>query len=75
MKTQTTSIHRQLLDAGVKVKHWQTDIHVPVNDVTRKIVDGYEFKNNVTRFICSASGAPFFDIPFQFESKLEGGDA
>ena len=69
------SIHRQLIDAGVTVKNWQSDIHVPVNDVTRKIVDGYEFKNNVTQFICSASGDPFFDIPFQFDPKLEEGRA
>lgn len=61
------SIYEQMVEAGVEISNHASDMYVPVNDVTRAIVDEYEFANNVTRFYSNIDGKLHYDIPFAFE--------
>ena len=59
----TKSIYEQMKDAGVEVDNHESDLYVPVNDVTRPLVAGYEFKNNVTTFSSNIDHAQWYE-PF-----------
>ncbi|GAB1376868.1 hypothetical protein MASR1M48_17200 [Lactococcus petauri] len=59
------TIHQQLKDAGITTfaGHF-SDLYVPVNEVTTKIIDGYKYKKSVTKFINRVQGGLWYDIPF-----------
>jgi hypothetical protein len=60
------SIYDQMLAARVLIDHHESDLYVPVNDRTTAIVNGYEFKGNVTTFISNVDKKPWYDIPFAY---------
>ena len=60
------SIYAKMLAAGVKIASHETDLYVPVNDITRGILADYKFKSNVTTFTNQVEGGLWFDIPFAY---------
>ena len=65
------SIYEQMKSAGVEIASHETDLYVPVNPTTQKIVDGYTFKTNVTSFTSQIDGKLWFDIPFAYQPAWE----
>lgn len=65
------TIYEQMKAAGVEIDHHCSDMYVPANEITREIVKGYEFKQNVTRFKSAIDGTPWLDIPFSFDPWWE----
>ena len=61
------SIYQQVIEAGIEHDHHESDLYIPVNDQTKKIVHSYEFKRNVTMFASKIDGKPWFNIPFAFQ--------
>ena len=56
-----------LLSMGMKeteIDNHYSDLYVKVNEISRKFVEGYEFKSNVKTFICQRSKELWYDIPF-----------
>lgn len=56
-----------LLSLGMQeneISHWQSDLYLKVNDISKKIVNGYEFKNQVTTFIDNIDEELWYEIPF-----------
>lgn len=68
MRRDTMSIYEQMKAAGVEIASHETDLYVPVTEETTAIVNAYEFKTNVTRFISNIEPhVPWYDIPFAYE--------
>ena len=65
------SIFDQMKAAGVKIASHETDLYVPVNEVTRAIVGTYEHKSNVTTFTNQVEGGQWYDIPFAYTPAWE----
>src|SRR5262249_47666079 len=59
-------IYAQVLAAGIEHDHHETDLYTPVNDETKKLIDAYHFRGNVTTFTSQIDGKPWYDIPFAF---------
>ena len=55
-----------MVEANQEISSWSSDLHVPVNAVTKAIVDAYEFKCNVTTFTSNIDGVRMYDIPFAY---------
>ncbi len=80
MPTQRTDhepIYTQLLKAGCELDHHESDLYCAVSDTSRKIIDGYESKSNVTTFRSQIDRAEWYDIPFAYlpfwdKSNLQG---
>ena len=61
------TIYEKMKAAGVEIHDHCSDLYVPVNDITRPIVEAYKFKSNVTTFIDQVTGLLSYDIPFEFD--------
>ena len=61
------SIYAQMLEAGIEIGNHASDLYVPDNEVTRKIIAGYEFKSNCTTFRNQINGETWVDIPFAYD--------
>ena len=60
------TIYDQMLAAGVQINNHESDLYVPVTPETTAIVNGYEFKSNVTRFTSNIDKKQWYDIPFAY---------
>lgn len=74
----TMTILEQILHAGLERTQydtWASDLYVPVNDITKKWLESYEFKKQVTVFRSETDGDLYYDIPFGYivEYKQSGG--
>jgi hypothetical protein len=61
------TIYEEMKAAGVEIDNHESDMYVPNNETTRKIVEEYEYKCNVTTFKSAIDGTPWLDIPFSFD--------
>jgi hypothetical protein len=61
------SIYQELKAAGVPLASHESNLYAKATPEARKILQGYEFKNNVTAFINQVEGGIWFDIPFAYE--------
>lgn len=64
------SLYQQCVDAGVEIANHSSDLYIPVNDVTRKLVresgaSYTTFPNNLK------NGALWYDVAFQYEPYWE----
>lgn len=63
------------LENGMKeseIDTHESDLYVLVNDISKKIVNEYEFKNNVTTFKSQIDNKLWYDIPFgDFENFIK----
>ncbi len=60
------SIYEQMKQAGVQIDHHESDLYVPVNEITRPILETYKYRCNVTTFICNIDKKLWYDIPFAY---------
>jgi len=64
------SLKEQMLAAGVSpadIGNWCSDLHVKVTPVSKKVVEGYEFKSIVVTFRSQIDGTAWYDIPFAYQ--------
>jgi len=62
------SIYEQLKAANIPIDHHESDLYAKVTPESQKIIDAYEFKDNVKRFVCDdIKREIWFDIPFAFD--------
>jgi hypothetical protein len=64
------SIYQQMLEISVPIEHHESDLHVPATQKTQAIINDYEFKSNVQRYIGENQQA-WFDIPFAYDPFWE----
>lgn len=48
------------------IDHHCSDLYLRVNDISRKLVSEYEYKNNVTTFIDQIDHVLWYEIPFAY---------
>lgn len=48
------------------ISHWNSDLYLRVNEVSKQLVNEYRFKNLVSTFIDQIDGVLWYDIPFAF---------
>jgi hypothetical protein len=71
-KTTVTTIHQKLKNLGIPLSGHYSDLYVEVTPDTQKIINDYEFKNNVTKFISEIDGKLMFDIPLANDDFFKG---
>ena len=59
-----TNIYEIAKRIGIEIKAHESDLYIPVNDTTKKLVDRYEFKCNVIVF--HSHGTMWYEIPFAY---------
>lgn len=52
--------------AGVPHSHHYSDLYIPVNPVTRRLIAEYQYRDNVTQFVDNQTGEPWYDVPFAY---------
>ena len=51
-----SQIYQQMKAAGVKIDNHESDLYVPVNADTQKLITKYRFRSNVTTFVNQIDG-------------------
>lgn len=59
-------IYNEIVKAGVEYSNHESDLYVPVNEITKKIVEEYQFRGNVSTFVSNIDGKLWYDIPFAY---------
>lgn len=72
MKTTTTTIHAELKKLSVELGGHHSDLYCPVTPETIEVIENYEYKCNVTRFVNQIDGKIWFDIPFTNDDYFFG---
>ena len=60
------NIYDEAKKLGIEMDTWCSDLYLPVNEQTQKLVADYEFKKNVTTFISNIDKKLWYEIPFAF---------
>lgn len=70
MTKKTASLFEEIERSGVPdsdISHWNSDLYLRVTPETTAIIDGYEFKNQVSTFIDEIDGKPWYEVPFAYD--------
>lgn len=59
-------IFNQVKRAGIPYANHASDLYIPVNSYTSKLVDQYEYRSNITTFKSQIDGLLWYDIPFAY---------
>ena len=70
-----TSLYQRLVEAGVEVSNWQSDLYFPMTDQTEAIVkqareDG-AYAGRPQPFMNAVTKTLWYDAPFQFDPFWE----
>lgn len=61
------TIYEQLKQANVSLDHHESDLYAEVTPKSAAIINSYEFKTNVTKFVAQGTNELWYDIPFAFD--------
>lgn len=62
------SLYTDLIEAGVEVGNWQSDLYFPRTAQTTEILSRHpDQKRNATVFNSNIDGVPTYDVPFAFD--------
>jgi hypothetical protein len=65
------SLYEQLLKAGVKLDHHESDLYAEKTPVSERIIRSYQFRSNVTVFRDNIDHNLWYDIPFAYSPFWE----
>lgn len=68
---ENPSLYQMLVSAGIEVSSHASDLYFPVTEESRRILERYEFKQNVTTFRNNIDGKLWYDAPFAFDPFWE----
>lgn len=54
-----------------EIDHWQTDLYLKVTPVSQKLVEEYDYKNQVSIFESNLGDGLWYDIAFAYTPELE----
>lgn len=61
-----TDIYTAVVQCDIELDHHETDLYIPVNNITKKLINSYVFKCNVTTFINQVTKTLYYEIPFAY---------
>jgi hypothetical protein len=64
------SLYTDLIQAGVEVGNWQSDLYAPVNDTVKQILRKYPDQSRST-FISQIDGHNWYDFAFAYDPFWE----
>lgn len=65
------TICQAMVESGIAVSNYYSDLYVPVNNITREILNRPEYsieRNNATIFFNQVEKCSYYDIPFAFDA-------
>lgn len=65
------SIYTDLKKAGCEISNHESDLYVPVDDISTEIINRYEFKRTIRQFRSRLDDRMYYDIPFAFDPFWE----
>ena len=68
-------INHAVMLRDIEFSFHESDLYIPKNEVTEKIIEHYTFKNNVTTFHSQTDESIWYDVPFsynEFWAKKKG---
>ena len=65
------NIYDEAKKLGIEMGNWCSDLYLPVNEQTQKLVADYKFKKNVTTFTSNIDKKLWYEIPFAFDPYWE----
>ena len=65
------TIYQELKKAGVDLDNHESDLYAKVTPESEKIINFYDHKDNVKRFVSEIDKSQWFDIPFAFDPWWE----
>lgn len=57
--------------AHVEIDNHESDLYIPVNELTQSLVEQYPHKEIVTKFVSQIDGKLWYDVPFAYEPYWE----
>ena len=63
------SLYTDLIDAGIPVSNWQSDLYCPVTPLTRELIKKHD--KRATTFKNQVEGGLWYDVPFAFDPFWE----
>lgn len=62
------SLYTALIEAGVDVSNWQSDLYFPANDTTRQILASFPKEKAIASvFTSNDTKKPTYEVPFAFD--------
>ena len=58
------TIHQKIKDLGISFSGHYSDLYIPVNEQTKKLLEEYEYRESVTIFTSQIDEKLWYDIPF-----------
>ena len=68
---KVTNIYDEVVKQGIEHDNHASDLYIPVNDATKKLIADYDSKVNVTTFRSNIDRQLWFDIPFAYSPFWE----
>ena len=65
------SIYQKAVEIGIEIDSHETDLYLKDCQESRKLIEEYEFKSNVTKFRSQIDNCVWFDIPFAYDPAWE----
>lgn len=65
------SIYQKAKEIGIEIDSHETDLYLKDCQESRKLIEEYEFKNNVTKFRSQIDKCLWFDVPFAYDPAWE----
>ncbi len=59
-------IYEAAKEAGIEIDSHCSDLYMPVNEKSIKLVNQYKYKTNVDIFISQIDGSRWYDVPFAY---------
>ena len=66
-KTMGRTLFEKVVKLKIDYGSHCSDLYLPVNEITQKLINDYKYKCNVTSFISQIDGKRWFDIPFAYD--------
>ena len=67
-KSKIKTIFQQVQELEIEFDNHESDLYIPVNKVTTRLIDVYDFKQNVATFRNELNGKQWYDIPFAYDT-------
>lgn len=66
------SLYTTLVEAGVEVSNWQSDLYFPINDTTRQILASFPKEKSIAKtFMSNDTKKLTYEVPFAFDPYWE----
>lgn len=66
-----TSLYQELVNNGVEISNWQSDLYCPKNAQTIPIVKKYEKEHYISTFKNLKDGLTWYDVAFAYDPYWE----